>query len=129
VRGEAAERKRLVDMVDEVVAWLDLSWLRWTVRFSVKLDTDDADAVRRVAAEAVPDWEYRQATIVFWPSETVSMDDDELHAMVVHEVVHVLLAPLWVEASTAKGAPDGIGKLNELATENITRAILAVLGG
>lgn len=126
MRNENAEKKRVEDLVSYVTQRLDLGWCEVHVRFSVKLDGADDDASHpRVAAVCQPDWEYRQASIVVYPAETAVMTDDEVFKMVVHELCHVLIAPLWSEVSAKDG--ERLGKHNELACENVARALLAAM--
>jgi hypothetical protein len=117
VRDQEIHEARVLGMAERVERELDLGWLKITHKFSTRAD-------ERVAAEAFPDWEYRQASILWQLCVVATITDEELHATMIHEVVHCLTAPLWNSLPTLAKHFD---RLNELATENVTRAILAAL--
>lgn len=106
-------------VVDRWVKRLDISWLAVTNRFTLT----DGDSDDRVACLAIPDWQYRQVTLRWNVVQTAGMEDDELEKTVVHELVHALIAPLFDELPDKEQTR--LAKLNELATENVARAILA----
>lgn len=70
-----------------------------------------------------PQWEYKQASIIWYMPKVAAIDDDELEAAVVHEFVHVLLAPMETWAREQKKCPT---QAFEFAVESVTQAILKV---
>ncbi len=120
MRGEAEERLRIQTRCDALAAELDLSWWQITHRFNTKPPEED----HRQAARTVADWEYRQATITWVMSLTVVETDEDLDALIVHELVHIMTACVWCEQPDPKPGSQLV-KLNEMAVENVTRAILA----
>lgn len=124
-----AEKQRITGMVDALIDRLDLGWTRWAVRFAVKLDTDAGDDAshHRTVAIAEPDWEYRQATLIFYPATSVGMTDVALREIAIHEIAHVLIAPMWVSACKYEDLDEELSEVNELATENVARALEAAL--
>jgi hypothetical protein len=119
IRGQAAEEARILTMADEVQEELDLGWATIIHRFS----SHHADGDERVACHTTVDWEYRQAGMLWYVRETMAESDLNLRRIIVHEMVHVMLAPMesLVDSSHLKD------KVCELAVENVTRAIMEIL--
>jgi hypothetical protein len=120
-KGQDLLEATISDLTDQLVDKLELGWLKITNRFETRRDGPDA----RQIAEAVTDWEYRQVSIVWSVPVALSHTDEELRATLIHELVHALNAPVWNELSASQ--QDKLSKLNELSTENMTRALLAAL--
>ena len=119
MRNESVVKDRIDRRVRALVARLDLDY------FTIALAFDTRNEGDRVACETSCDWEYRQASLR-WNLPTVALlDDDQLDAIIVHELVHVLNASVWEELPVT--LRNRLAKHNELATEHVARAILAVL--
>lgn len=73
-------------------------------------------------AEVVTNWEYREAAIV-WYAKARDLTQDELDAAAVHELGHVLVAPM------SDYLPKKHLKLEEFVVESIAKAILGVRDG
>ena len=100
---------------------LDLPGIAVEHRFhEAMLDPENGDSTAAVTKSV---WQYRFAIIHWYMPNVVGMSDDDLENTVVHEYVHVLLGPL--AAHIKNSAAD----LNELATENVARALLATYRG
>ena len=115
MRGETAEKKRINDLFDTYNRLFGLDWL--TIKMKFRTANDDT----RVAAETTADWEYRQASIVWNLSVTTTMTDEDLSATMIHEIVHVLNAPLY--KSLTDKVQDSHHTLYEFSTENVARVI------
>lgn len=120
IRDEAKLKARLTRITKETAKRLDLDWQMINVNF------DASNGEERILCSTESDWEYRQATLTWNLVQAAVTTDDLLRATAVHELVHVLTAPLWNSIPTKLQGP--LEKLNELATENVARAILAALG-
>lgn len=116
MRDQALNEARVRALAERVQADLGLGWCSIEHRFTTVFSAD------RILAEAEVDWEYRQASIAWNLQAVAVIDDAELLATMVHELVHVMIAPLW------ESLPDKIqaqtSKLMELSTENVSRSIL-----
>lgn len=113
-----ALRTRIYDIFND---WLDLLEMRWidvSVQCSDSAHPDDA----WTAADTDAKWEYRQAKITMYLPTIANHDDDDLRDIIVHELVHVLLAPM---ESLRK---DSETKVCELAVESTARALIAARG-
>lgn len=117
MKGEALEQARITALMDELLEEFALYWMHVVYKFSTKTDGD------RVAATTMTDWEYRQASIEFCLPVTILETDLGLRRICVHELVHVLAAPMEMQVKD-KPLPN---KLCELAVENLTRAFLEVM--
>lgn len=73
-------------------------------------------------AEVVTNWEYREAAIV-WYAKARDLTQDELDAAAVHELGHVIVAPM------SDYLPKKHLKLEEFVVESIAKAILGVRDG
>lgn len=94
-------------------------WLKITVKF------DESHSEDRVVCQTTADWEYRQASFLWNLQEVASMADDELVEVAIHELCHALNHPMascFTDTQRKQYA-----KLEELATENVARAILHLL--
>jgi hypothetical protein len=121
-------KKQYTDAANRVLAlaqaWeprFDLPGIAVEHRFhETMLDPENGDTTAAVT-KAV--WQYRFAIIHWYLPNIAGMSDDDLENTVVHEYVHVLLGPL---ANHIKASGND---LNELATENVARALLATRKG
>jgi hypothetical protein len=118
-KGQKEFEKRATEMTNRIAEELDLGWLRINHRFNEHAAPESLDTI----AEAYPHWEYRQTKIIWNVSTASTVNDDELERVIIHELVHALIAPLFEELSNAQ--QQKLSKQNELSTENITRAITA----
>lgn len=117
--GQELFEARVNDLTEKIAAELDLDWLSVRTRFNEHPAADGGDTV----AETLPHWEYRQTKII-WNSEVgITQTDEQLERVIIHELVHALLAPIWEEIPATQ--QNRLAKHNELATENVTRAIQA----
>lgn len=121
IRGQGAEERRIEAVVRSLARRLDLGWLHIANKYLPAALEDDA----RVACVAKADWEYRQVSLRWCLPVTMPLDKSRLTAVALHELVHALNAPVW-ESLTEK-EQERLYKLNELSTENVTRALLALL--
>lgn len=119
IRNQAEIEQRVCDLVTRLAAEFDLSWVTLHNRFDPTIGDD------RVLCTTTCDWEYRQASFTWSLIQLASTEDEELELIAIHEIVHVLNAPVW-ESLTPK-EQNRLGKLNELSTENITRVIAALM--
>jgi hypothetical protein len=117
-KGRREVEDRLRQLVADVANRLDLGWLDISVTFRDD-STDDTPL-----CEELGDWHYRRAALRWSVTHAASATDEELHGAAVHELVHALIGPLW--DSLPDKQQTELTKLNELATENVTRAILAL---
>ena len=88
IRNQELEQARIEACMDDLLETLEMAWITVTYKFSTKTEGD------RVAAETTTDWEYRQAAIEFSLPITTLLTDLELRRICVHELVHVLVAPM-----------------------------------
>lgn len=111
-RAEEAIRQAAYEM--GIPAWLEIA-----VAFDPKHVEDDG----RIACTTHCDWEYRQVSFIWNLPIVATLTEDALRKIAIHELVHALIAPLW-DCIDEKAQEDTlISKLNELATENVTRVL------
>lgn len=120
LRGQDQIEASIEAISDNLVERLELGWLRIVHRYETRADGE------RVVAEAVADWEYRQVSIVWSVGVALTLSNDELRRVLLHELIHAMIAPLWVELPDALQGK--LAKHNELATENVARMVLSALG-
>jgi hypothetical protein len=109
---------RIQAMCDEWEPYFDLPGINVEHRF---LDTR-LDEELLTAADTEVKWQYRWAVIRWYVPAVVGVPDEELRGIVVHEYAHVLLGPIVDRLRS------GSDELNELATENVARALLSFDG-
>ena len=120
IRNQSELEARILALSDRLQTTLDLGWLRIVHKFDSRLDRAE-----REVAETVADWMYRQATVI-WSIPLVSvLSDEDLESVMIHEFVHILNASVW--ESLPDKVKDTIHPLNEYATENMARALVAAL--
>lgn len=110
--------KRVLVLVDKWAPLMDLGHFEIANVFHDDLRGEEADDLESTAAATTTAWEYRSASITWYLPAVAAMTDEGLEQVVVHELCHVLLAPLKeaLKANTIK--------VEELATENVARAVL-----
>lgn len=80
----------------------------------------DGTASGEAIATCSPQWQYQRASIAFNLEEVERLDDGSLEAVVVHELVHVLVAEM--------GDPDLVTAHEERSVTMIERALLRAAG-
>lgn len=110
--------KRVQKRFDYWVAILKLDW------WDIKLTRNDSyhPEEEDVAADTNAKWEYRQAVVRVYLPTLVVMTKADLDGVLVHELVHVLIAVM--EAVV----PNRFEAQREMAVENIARAIIDAHG-
>lgn len=98
--------------------WAPLAPPGWDVKHLYLEITDDEHET--VMAESKAAWEYHQASIRWYLPACCGQEDAYIEATMVHELVHVLVAPMEQQL------PDEQTKLCEYTVEQVTRAILRV---
>lgn len=117
VFNQEAQEQRILELADAIEEELGIkSWFQVSHKFSLEIPEE------RVSAETTADWEYRQATMKWYLAITSSREGDELEATVLHEYIHVLLAPIHKYMQSGKVMDD----LNEYTCETITQVLLNV---
>lgn len=124
IKNQTQLEERLTKLTLDTAERLGLSWLRLKVAFDTRRDDEEGSST--AICEELGDWEYRQATIRWNLREASYLSDDDLLCTVIHELVHAMTEPLW--GSLSEKTKIEFAKFNELGTENVTRAILALLG-
>lgn len=125
IHKAAKHRRRAEEAIRQAAYEMGIpQWLYINVGFDSK-HADGEDG--RIACTTVADWEYRQVGFVWNLPIVATLTDEDLRDTALHELVHALIAPLWDCVPENKQSDKFIGKLNELATENITRVIKHVL--
>lgn len=106
---------RILAIAGQIETEMDLGWQTIVHKFDPRVGDD------RIVCETSVDWQYRQTSCLWNVELCAGRTDDELVETMVHEFVHILIAPLW----------EAVGKkkhelVNEFSVENVARAILAV---
>ena len=117
MRDEKFHRARVERCVAELQKEFDLGWITIINKYDTVTDGE------RICCETTCDPEYRQNSLKWNLTMVALSTDEELTAVVIHEFVHVLIACLW-DFLPAKIKND-FSRLNEMAVENVTRAIVA----
>jgi hypothetical protein len=115
----AAEEARILEATARWEHELEMGWLSIGHIFVDQVRGEESDDIESTAAVTYASWEYRHATITWYLPAVGTMTDEALNDVVVHELVHVLLAPLRDHLK-----PGSI-KQEEFATECVARAIVA----
>jgi hypothetical protein len=119
IRDQELLEARCIAVVERIAEELDLGWLKIVNSFDPRNSED------RVVCECKSDWEYRQCSLLWNLHQVASTTDEDLEEIAVHELVHGLNDPVWGSLSGAQ--QEKLGRLNELATENVARVILHLL--
>lgn len=112
-----ATKKRVKKYLDKWVKLLLLDRYKLNIHYM----TGSSDKrVGQFVGLALTDtvWVYQEATLKFWLEAFEELSDEEVERTVVHELCHVLNAPVQCEV-------EDVDKL-EFATETMARAILNV---
>src|SRR5258708_5906443 len=96
---------------------MGLEWFHVTMEWFRERNYDEPTTV----AITTTTWQYRHTVIKWYVPACEDNDDDFLENIVVHELVHVLIAPL-VNVNNEKELP----LQHEYATECLSRALLWV---
>lgn len=120
IKDQEQIEQRILNLMDFLSLRFDIGYLKLNNSFSSK--AQDAD---RIVCETLCDWEYRQATFVWNLHQVASMPDKALRDFAVHEIIHVLIAPLFNELPVTQ--QNKLAKNHELATENVARVISFVM--
>lgn len=111
------QKKRVKKYLDKWVKLLLLDRYKLNVHYmSGNSDKRVGSFVGLASTDTV--WAYQEATLKFWLEAFEGLTDTEVERTVVHELCHVLNAPV-------QGEVEDIDKL-EFATEIMTRSILNV---
>lgn len=114
--------REVVSTVNELREWweprLDLPGVRITFRFIEQMAGDDDPSI---VMETVCEHQYRDAVIRVYLPSAARLSDEEIEEAQVHEYGHVLNAAL-----EAKLPDRHKGEHNEVAAENVCRALLGV---
>lgn len=109
-------QERIAEIAARWERMIDLPGIDITHVYVNSTNDDDVDT----AATTSTAWIYRQAEIKWYLTACAGMDDEGLELVVIHELVHVLLATLKDRLKA------GSDEHCEHATENVARALLAV---
>lgn len=106
------QRKRIRKYLDKWVPWLYTNSSKLNIEY---VDAKDEDGS---IAKTWAKWEYRDAIIEFYLPECQKCNDKDLENTVVHEIIHVILAPIAPSLKSQKG------KLLELVCCNLASSVL-----
>lgn len=109
-REYAKQKKRIKALIDEFFKPLGFGWYTVDFRYDRDLNGDNTN----VAATTHVDWHYMQATITFFVPRISDLTDEELYGVVIHELCHIIVAPLQADPSNATW---------ELTTELVARTV------
>lgn len=112
----AEVRERIRNIVTRWITPMGLNW--WDVEVKFVYQAPLADSSFLTIARADVEWEYKLASITFYVPEMVDMEDKELEEIVVHEMVHILVAPIQQD--------DGNQQMTEFGITLLTDALLWV---
>lgn len=111
------QKKRVMVILDKWRPVLGLSDHRMRYKF-----IREYHAEHEVAAQCFPLWQYKHHTVEFYmPSLAECDDDSEIEEDILHELVHILVAP-----ASGNYAPDddALRAQYEYATQSITYALI-----
>lgn len=106
------QRKRLKKYIDKWQTPCGFDWWGITHAFTRERDEQYRDA----AATTTTQWQYRNAYITWVMPEVADLTDDELDECVLHELCHILVAPL-------ENYDPAMSDKTEFAVTNTQRAI------
>jgi len=98
---------------------MDMNWLSLHHTFNPNYNEEE----KFVVATTEMDWEYRAGVIDWHLPRVAAISDKTLEAVVVHEYVHCLVAPIEVLVK------DKDSKLCEYSVESLARAMLNIERG
>jgi len=106
----AKQRNRIKKIADTLIKPLGFSWFTITLEYKRRFDYNDTDIMAKCHAQ--PD--YMMATIEFFVPSIVELSDEELKHVILHELCHLLVAPIFHNPSK---------QTFEQSTELVTRAL------
>lgn len=108
------QKARVKKYIDK---WFDSMGLNW---YKVEMVWNRArnEDLATTAARTITTWQYRTAEIEWFLPGIADCDNDFLEGIVIHEFVHILVAPMMLADSE-----DGLKLQHEYATECIARAM------
>lgn len=106
------QKKRVKKLIDKYQRPLGFNWWGITHEFHRKPIENHEGA----AATTSSQWEYRNALIKWCLPEVQGLTDDQLDECVLHELCHILIAPI-------ETYEDSMAERCELAVTNVQRAI------
>jgi hypothetical protein len=104
------EKKRVQKYINKWFQAMGLGWFRVDMVWERERDLEVPDT----AAKTLTKWQYRTANITWFLPATKDCNDEFLENVVVHEFVHILVAPM---------ANDDEPNEHEYATESLARAM------
>ncbi len=114
----ARQKARILSIASAVEKWMGLDWLDLKHLFNENEHGDD------VLAQTVAKWQYRYAEITWNLYNVMMVEDETLYGTMIHEYIHVLLAPLDEHLPLTK---PHVTKQNEFAVESVAQALLHAL--
>lgn len=111
------QKRRVQRYIDKWFKPMDLGWY-WVDCEWIRERNEDQPATTAITTAF---WQYRHATIKWYMPSVADNDDDYLEGIVVHEFVHILVAPL-MKVDTQ----DDLPLQHEFATECLARALRSV---
>lgn len=112
-----AQKARVKKFIDKWYKAMGLDWFHVDMAWERERREDRPATV----AVTTTTWQYRNAYINWYMPAVVDNDDDFLENIVVHEFVHILVAPL-MSVTDQEDLPNH----HEYATECIARALVWV---
>lgn len=110
----AKQKARVQKYIDKWFKAMGLGWFHIDFIWSRDRREENPDT----AAYVTTSWEYRKSTITFYLPNISDNDEDYLEGIVVHEFVHILVAPMMrVDKS------EDLALQHEYATECVARAM------
>lgn len=110
------QKKRVEKYLKKWIKPMGIKWHRLDVIFDRNYEESD----KEILANSQSLWQYRKASITFYLPVVDKCSDDDLEHNVVHELVHILLAPLWYNCNKS----DEMSQINEYTVESITNAFI-----
>lgn len=111
------ELKKKVDKIlDKWVPVIGLSGHRLRYKYLREFNSN-----KYLIAQVFPLWQYKHHTIEFFMPSIEDIDDSELEEDILHELVHILIAP-----ASGNDAPENKAEseVREYATQCLTYAII-----
>jgi hypothetical protein len=114
------QAEKVTKRIDEVVSLWRVPLGLSSYRINITYDRSYSENTEEAAKISV-NWEYMQANLHFFLPIMDDQDDEQLECIIVHELAHILVAPIASE--------DTDRKQYEFATEQVSRALLEVRNG
>lgn len=113
------QRERIRKLYEHWSVPCGLTW--WKDMQLEYVNAPNADDIRTTAS-ATSSWEYRFATLTFYMPKIAELDDEELEDVLVHEIAHLLVAPI---TATWRGMPEDQLRVTYRQLEESTVANMA----